>query len=129
MFHDIPKEIALRMEYLEAIDAKDREDGTPRMGRLRQIPPVIGKFISLLATTAPKGEFLEIGTSAGYSSLWLALACKQIGAKLVTFEVLQDKIKLAKETFESANVHDVIQLIEGDARDHIEDYKHQFVPI
>ncbi len=123
MFHNIPESIKKRMEYLEELDTKDRIDEIPRMERLRQIPPETGKFVSLLAASAPKGEFLEIGTSAGYSALWIALACKLNGNKLITFEILEEKATLAKETFKSTNLNDVIELIEGDARDYILNYK------
>ena len=123
MFHKIPESIKKRMEYLEDLDTTDRSDGTPRMERLRQIPPETGKFVSLLAASAPKGEFLEIGTSAGYSALWIALACKLNGNKLVTFEIRKDKAEFARETFQLTSLNDIIELIEGDARDYIPDYK------
>jgi caffeoyl-CoA O-methyltransferase len=123
MFHSIPESIKKRMQYLEEIDTQDRVDGTPRMERLRQIPPETGKFLSILAASAPKGEFLEIGTSAGYSTLWIALACRLIGNKIITFEILKEKVKLAEETFEITNLRDVVELIEGDARNYINKYK------
>lgn len=110
------------MEYLEEIDSKDRIDGTSRLKRLRQIPPETGKFISILAASAPEGEFLEIGTSAGYSTLWITLACKLIGNKIITFELLEEKIKLAKETFYQTGMEDYIELIEGDARNYLKNY-------
>lgn len=62
MLHDIPKTIIDRMRYLEAIDAKDRQDGTGRLQRLRQIPAETGKFIAMLAVNAPEGDYIEIGT-------------------------------------------------------------------
>ena len=105
------------------MDHQDRLDGTPRMKRLRQIPPETGKFISLLAASAPMGEFLEIGTSAGYSSLWIALACQLNGNKLITFEILEEKAKLARETIKLTNLQETIELILGDARDYINKYK------
>jgi len=37
------------MKYLEKLDAEDRVNETPRMERLRQIPPETGKFLSILA--------------------------------------------------------------------------------
>jgi caffeoyl-CoA O-methyltransferase len=123
MFHSIPESIKKRMQYLEEIDTQDRVDGTPRMERLRQIPTETGKFLSILAASAPKGEFLEIGTSAGYSTIWIALACRLIGNKVITFEILKEKVKLAEETFKITNLRDVIELIEGDARDYINNYK------
>jgi caffeoyl-CoA O-methyltransferase len=123
MFHKIPKAIQERMQYLESLDKKDRLDGTPTLQRLRQIPPETGRFIALLAAIAPKGTYLEIGTSAGYSTLWLALACKELGRKLVTFEVLEEKVSLAKETFKVAGVEEVVELITGDAREYLHNYK------
>ena len=85
--------------------------------------PETGKFISLLAASAPRGEFLEIGTSAGYSALWIALACKLNGNKLNTFEIRKDKAEFARETFQLTGLNDIIELIEGDARDYIQNYK------
>jgi predicted O-methyltransferase YrrM len=123
MFHDIPQDILDRMRYLEHLDAQDRRDGTPRMQRLRQIPPETGRFIALLAAGAPAGTWIEIGTSAGYSTLWLALACRQVGRKLATFEVLGDKARLAEETFRLAGVEEVVELVVGDARAYLQSYR------
>jgi caffeoyl-CoA O-methyltransferase len=119
MFHNTPQAILDRMAYLETIDAQDRGDGTPRLQRLRQIPPETGRFIALLAASAPEGTCVEIGTSAGYSTLWLALACREAGAKITTFEVLEEKARLARETFRLACVEDVVEFIVGDAREYL----------
>ena len=123
MFHNIPEVMIERMHFLENIDSIDREDGTPRMQRLRQIPPETGKFLSLLAASAPKGEFIEIGTSAGYSSLWIALACEVHGVRLKTHEILESKIKIAKETIKVTKMEKFIELIEGDVRKFLNNYK------
>jgi len=123
MFHDMRTSILQRMKELEEIDAADRDDGTPRMQRLRQIPPDTGKFIALLAATAPAGTYIEVGTSAGYSSLWLALACEKLGRHLITFEVLPEKARLARETFSRAGVEHSVQLIEEDARRQLHAYE------
>lgn len=117
MFHQISQAMRERMRYLEEIDGRDRADGTPRMQRLRQIPPETGKFLALLAAAAPPGKLVEVGSSAGYSTLWLALACRENGRGLTTFELLEEKAQLARETFQAAGVDEVIELITGDARD------------
>lgn len=114
MFEKITISMQERMRYLEEIDKRDRLDGTERLKRLRQIPPETGKFLALLAANCPCGEFVEIGTSAGYSSLWISLALQNREEKLITFEVLPEKVNLAKETFLVSQVNDKIQLIEGD---------------
>jgi caffeoyl-CoA O-methyltransferase len=110
------------MRYLEIMNKKDKLNGTPHLQRLRQIPPETGRFIALLAAGAPEGTYLEIGTSAGYSTLWLALACRELGRKLVTFEVLEDKISLAVETFKVTGVEEIVKLVKGDAREHLGNY-------
>ncbi len=122
MFHNIPSAILGRMKFLEEIDARDRLDGTPRLQRLRQIPPEAGKFLALLAAEAPEGPILEIGTSAGYSTLWLAVAARTLGRKVITFEVLAGKVKLAEETFRLAGVENTVELIAGEAREHLIHY-------
>ncbi|MBE7550358.1 MAG: class I SAM-dependent methyltransferase [Anaerolineales bacterium] len=119
MFHSIRPAILARMQVLEQIDRQDRANGTPRLQRLRQITPETGKFLALLAAGSPEGMVLEIGTSAGYSALWIALACEMLGRTLHTFEVLPEKAHLARETFRAAQVERVVKLVEGDARDHL----------
>lgn len=122
MFHNIHPAILERMRSLEEIDEKDRLDGTPRLQRLRQVPPETGRFLALLAAGAPQGAMIEIGTSAGYSTLWLSLAAQALGRKILTFEVLPEKVNLARETFQAAGVGDTVELIAGDAREYLKNY-------
>jgi predicted O-methyltransferase YrrM len=122
MFHQVPKAIEDRMHYLREIDKKDRQDGTTHAKRLRQIPPETGRFISVLAACAPEGKYIEIGTSGGYSTLWLSLACREVGRKITTFEILQEKADLARETFNAAEVEDVVELVHADARVRLDEY-------
>jgi predicted O-methyltransferase YrrM len=123
MFRDLPKIVLDRMQYLEEIDARDRQDGTPRSQRLRQISPETGKFLALLVASAPEGACVEIGTSAGYSTLWLALGCQQSGRQLITFEMDEEKVKLAEETFRLTGVTETVDLVIGDARERLCNYE------
>jgi len=123
MFHNIPKAIKERMAYLESLDKEDRLAGKSPLGRLRQVPPETGKFLALLAAAAPEGTYLEIGTSGGYSAMWLSLACKKLGRKLITFEVLEEKAKIARETFKVTGLENVVELVFGDAKKYLHNYK------
>ncbi|MCP4763594.1 MAG: O-methyltransferase, partial [archaeon] len=42
--------------------------------------------------------------------------------KITTFEILKEKVKLAKETFRLTNNTDIVTLIEGDARELLDNY-------
>jgi caffeoyl-CoA O-methyltransferase len=120
VFHDIPESIDQTMKELEKRDAIDRVDGTAMLDRLRQIPPETGQFLGLLAASAPKGAWIEIGTSAGCSTLWLALACRESGQTLTTFEILAAKSAMAAQTIAAAGVGDVVTLVEGDFLAHVD---------
>lgn len=123
MFAEMTPAMRERMAFLEGIDGRDRSDGTARLARLRQIPPETGRFLAILAAGCPEGEFVEIGTSAGYSALWISLALQGRSVKLKTCELLEDKIRLAKETFRLAGVEGRIELLEGDALEYIRDFR------
>lgn len=98
------------MTYLEGLDTLERENGTAREKRLRQIVPETGKFITLLARIAPTGRLIEIGTSAAYSTLWLSLAAKERGQKIETFENNIEKYNLALETVKVTETQEHIDI-------------------
>ena len=122
MFLDIPKRVLARMDYLEKLNHEHRQNKTDKWQRLRQIPPETGKFLALLGAGAPAGKYLEIGTSGGYSALWITLACRELDRKLTTFEILKEKIEIARQTFQAAGIEDLVELIEGDAREYLTQY-------
>jgi predicted O-methyltransferase YrrM len=128
MFESISTSMLTRMRELEAIDLRDRTDGTPHAKRLRQISPDTGKLLALLVASAPAGRCIEIGTSAGYSTLWLALACRAtsgsaggVNRRLTTFDIDAAKVEIARATFAAAGVSDVIEQVHGDALAHLPD--------
>jgi len=119
VFHHIPSEVLARMRELEQMDSAEKRQNTPHLERLRQIPSGTGRFLALVAATAPEGAFIEIGTSGGYSALWISLACRALGRGLTTFEVAEAKVTLATETFRKAGVDDIVNVVSGDAREHL----------
>ena len=123
MFHDMPERIKKRMTYLERLDARHRKQPEiDHFDRLRQIPPATGKFLALLASGAPKGKWLELGTSGGYSTMWLALAAREAGRKLITFEISEAKARLARATIKAAGIEDLVGFVHGDALKHLRHY-------
>lgn len=119
MFHEIPGEVLAGMRELEQMDSVERRGATAHFDRLRQIPSGTGRFLALIAATAPEGEFIEIGTSGGYSALWISLACRALGRGLTTFEIAEAKVALATETFRKAGVDDIVSIVSGDAREEL----------
>lgn len=124
MFDDMPERIRARMAYLERLDASHRHmSAVKHFDRLRQVPPATGKLLALLAAGAPRGTWLELGTSGGYSTLWLSLAAGESGRKIITFEISPAKAALARETFKAAGLERTVGLVHGDALKYLGHYK------
>ena len=58
---------------------------------------------------------IEVGTSNGYSGIWLGKALKKTGGKLTTIEFYDKRLDIAKENFEKCGVADIITTKKGDA--------------
>ncbi len=115
MFRDIPQSIEVTQGHLKALEAWRKAQGMERKRLLRQIPPETGKLLAILLANCPAGDAAEVGTGAGYSGLWLALACRATGRRLTTFELDPSKAELARQSFSAADVLDVVELREADA--------------
>jgi len=84
---------------------------------LRSVSEDVGRCLSLLAMAAPPGAFLELGSSGGYSSLWLSLAARAKGVKLTTVDLSEKKVALAKENISRAGANNLVEVFHGDAFD------------
>ncbi|MGD0018779.1 MAG: class I SAM-dependent methyltransferase [Candidatus Limnocylindrales bacterium] len=102
------------MAELQARDAADRVDGTPQGARLRAIAPDVGQFLLTLAVATRAVTIVEVGTSSGYSTLWLAMAAAKTAGRVTTFEVDPAKVAIARRTFAAAGVEPFVDLREGD---------------
>jgi predicted O-methyltransferase YrrM len=100
----IDERVRAVMARLEDLDARDRVDGTPRSRRLRAVTPEVGEFLLTVALGAHAKTMVEIGTSGGYSTLWLAVAAARNGGLVTTFEVDPAKVAIARRTFDDAGI-------------------------
>jgi caffeoyl-CoA O-methyltransferase len=69
---------------------------------------------------------LEIGTSNGYSGIWISLGLRKTGGHLLTLEIDQDRSKLAEENFRVAGVDSLVSLRQADALEEIPKLKGPF---
>jgi predicted O-methyltransferase YrrM len=96
-----------------AFDAT-RED---RLERLRNVEPDTAALISLLIRATRPRRVLELGTSNGYSTLWLAEAAAAVGAALVSVEIDADRTAAARANLERAGLAGGVELRSEDAAD------------
>ena len=74
-------------------------------------------FLSILIKATNSKNILEIGTSNGYSGIWIAKALKVTGGKLTTIEFWDKRLCLAEENFKKCGVDDIITTKLGSACD------------
>jgi caffeoyl-CoA O-methyltransferase len=83
------------------------------------VPMDDGRFLRVLVETINAKNVVEIGTSNGYSALWMLLGLKSTGGKLTTFEIDASAVKLARQNFKSAGVDNIATVVEGDAHEKV----------
>jgi len=87
------------------------------------VPVQDGKALRLLTEAAAAKNVVEIGTSTGYSGLWLCLALRKTNGHLTTFEIDHERAAAAREHFREAGVEDMVTIVEGDAHEQVSKLK------
>ncbi|PYD59371.1 methyltransferase [Novacetimonas maltaceti] len=83
--------------------------------RMRAIGPDTGRVLNILARSLGRATILELGTSFGYSGIWLAEAARATGGKLITMERHAYKTDHAREMAGRAGLAEWIDFRVGDA--------------
>lgn len=93
------------MKILDRIDREDREN------KYWRIPRASGQVLRSLVLSSGSKIILEIGTSVGYSSIWLA----STGARLYTIDSCNERADMAQKHFQEAGLDKKITILRGDA--------------
>jgi len=88
----------------------------PNSEKLLSIGRNTGIFYNILLKNKNVKKILEIGMSAGYSTMWFAEAISnQEDGKIITIDQDKNKIERAKRNFVQAGLCDLIEIRQGDA--------------
>lgn len=97
----------------------DDMDRTQRRGNMN-VPVEDGRLLRLFAESIQAKHIVEIGTSTGYSGVWMCLALKKTGGKLTTYEIDANRADTARANFKRAGVEDLITLVLGNAHEEVQ---------
>lgn len=89
--------------------------------QMLNITPDTGLFLSIIVQATRATRVLEIGTSNGYSTLWIADALRNTNGKVTTVEVSESKASMAKNNFERSGLSRYIDLHLADVRRFLRD--------
>ncbi len=85
----------------------------------RNVPPQDGRLLRILIESMNAKNVIEIGTSTGYSAIWMGMALQETGGKLTTYEIDPGRAATARANFKRAGMADLIMLVEGDAHEKV----------
>lgn len=103
------------LSELERFGEQNDSTITDRARRMLNITRDTGQLLSVLVRATNARRVLEIGTSNGYSTLWLADAAAAIGGRVTTVERSNFKVDLAAQNFARSGLAHVITQIQADA--------------
>jgi predicted O-methyltransferase YrrM len=104
-----------RAEREHATFGAPSPSGASRDERLLYVGPEGAQVLSLIAHGLKRPRILELGTSYGYSTLWLAEAAKATGGRVITLELADYKQAYAVDALGRAGVADAVEFRCGDA--------------
>ena len=79
------------------------------------LEPDTAQLLSIFVRSGRRTRLLEIGTSNGYSTIWLAWAARVVGGSVITIDRDEHKQALADSNLRRAGLRDVVDLKHGDA--------------
>jgi caffeoyl-CoA O-methyltransferase len=86
-----------------------------RGGRALSVPRKDGEFLHLMIKATRAKNILELGTSQGFSAIWMGLALEETGGRLTTVEIDAQRYNEARNNVNRAGLSQRIALINGDA--------------
>jgi caffeoyl-CoA O-methyltransferase len=89
-----------------------------RNHRYLSVPEEDGRLLRILTESIGAQHVVELGTSTGYSGLWILLALARTGGRLTTYEIDRGRHEMARRNFEKAGLLGQATLVLGDA--HVE---------
>jgi predicted O-methyltransferase YrrM len=81
------------------------------------VPAVDGRTLHDIIIKNKYTRAVEIGTSTGHSTIWIAWALSKTGGKLITIEIDEGRYREAMENFEAAGLSEFIDARLGDAHE------------
>jgi len=109
-----PRNVALK-KTLSAVMSESEKHQLPQI----HVAANQGKFLAILAQAMRAKRILEIGTLAGYSTIWLADAVSLMAAdaQVLSLEIDASRATLARDNVARAGLQDKVTILQGSALD------------
>lgn len=104
-------------QILDSVLISAAEGGLPP----HSVAPNQGKLLQILIQISKSARILEIGTLAGYSTIWMARAVEHLpGGRVISLEVNAHNAQIAKANIELASLSQVVTIMVAPALDSLD---------
>jgi predicted O-methyltransferase YrrM len=107
------------LDRLYEEDAAQRAANLPSSQRTRNVDRETGRWLNLLVRATGARSLLEIGSSNGVSTLWLAAAVVETGGRITGTELISERAAEANANLAAAGLDAVARVLVGDAAESI----------
>jgi predicted O-methyltransferase YrrM len=90
------------------------------------VPREDGEFLNLMIKATRSKRVLEVGTSHGYSAIWISLGLEETGGHLTTIEILPERVELARQNLKQAGLDQRVEFLQGNAHEVVPTLKGPF---
>ena len=107
-----------RQAFLDELYAHGRahdEQREDRLQRLRNVEPETAELLGVLVRALGARRVLEVGTSNGYSTIWLGDAAEAVGGTVLSLEIEAQRTAQATSNLDEAGVAAFVELRTQDA--------------
>jgi predicted O-methyltransferase YrrM len=94
--------------------------------RFMWVPRKDGRLLNLLVRLTRGRKVLEVGTSVGFSAIWLAAALKETGGQLTTVELLPERVEQARKNLGALGLARQVQCLAGNGHEIVPTLKGSF---
>jgi predicted O-methyltransferase YrrM len=102
-------------DWLYAASREHDDAEADRLARWRNVEPETAQLLAVLVRAMGARRILEIGTSNGYSTLWLGDAAQAVGGHVLSLEILPERTAAAAENVAAAALDAIVELRTEDA--------------
>jgi predicted O-methyltransferase YrrM len=118
------RRIQVENDLMKSIPSSEIEQNRDRF--LLSVGEDAAVFLNTLVKASKPKLILEIGTSYGYSTIWLAEAASRYGGKVISLENDPEKATYANQKINEARLNNFVEIVIGDALDFLKNTKQTF---
>ncbi len=115
----------LLQELYESSQQNDTHE-RDRSKKMLNLEPDTAQLISILVRSSRRKQLLEIGTSNGYSTIWLAWASRAVEGHVISIDRDEQKLLQADVNLQRAHLREYVDLFHGDATEILTTFPRSF---